>query len=95
MYAAIYVLSGMVNDLMSVLARQPIVRLECIGVESRTSSDMLADFLLHILAPRKVGMPLSALTPAPARMKRRSVGKMASINGKFIEVRRSKTFPGT
>jgi hypothetical protein len=29
--------------------------------------------------PRKVGMPLSALTPAPARMKIRSVGAMASI----------------
>ena len=31
-------------------------------------------------------MPLSALTPAPARMKTRSVEETASINGKCTEV---------
>jgi hypothetical protein len=35
-------------------------------------------------------MPLSALTPAPARMKIRSVGKTGSING---SVQRLRTFP--
>jgi hypothetical protein len=38
--------------------------------------------------PRKVGMPLSALTPAPARMKTRSVGETLSINGKCTRVQR-------
>jgi len=48
-YAAIYVLSGVVNDLMCVIACQPFIREQCIGIESRASFYMLADFTLQCL----------------------------------------------
>ncbi len=47
--AAIYVLSGVVNDLMCVIACQPFIREQCIGIESRASFYMLADFTLQCL----------------------------------------------
>ena len=47
MYVAIYVLYSVIHDLMSVFARQSVIGFECIGVESRASSDMLANFLLQ------------------------------------------------
>src|SRR5260370_1171503 len=46
-YAAIYVLSGMVNDLMRVVRCQSFIGHERIAVESRASSYMLAYFLLQ------------------------------------------------
>src|SRR5208337_4442409 len=49
-YAAIYVLSRVVNDLMSVFTCQSFVGHEGIGIESRASSNVLAYFLLQYLA---------------------------------------------
>src|SRR6266852_3427326 len=46
-YAAIYVLSRMVNDLMRVVRCQSIVGHESVAVERRTSSYMLTYFLLQ------------------------------------------------
>src|SRR5213080_1736518 len=50
MYAAIYVLSRVVNDLMSVLAGQSLIRKQGVSIKSRASSDMLAYFILQYLA---------------------------------------------
>src|SRR5664279_3441887 len=61
--AAINVLSRMVNYLVSILACQPIVGQERIGIEGRASSDVLAYFLLqHGLATTRhhAGANLSA-----------------------------------
>src|SRR5271169_4998209 len=45
--AAIYILSGMVNDLVRVFGGQTFIRLQRIGVESRASGDVLANFILQ------------------------------------------------
>src|ERR1039458_1702908 len=46
-YAAIYVLRGMVNDLVRIVRCESFVGHERIGVEGCTSSHMLAYFLLQ------------------------------------------------
>jgi uncharacterized repeat protein (TIGR03803 family) len=45
--ATVYVLSRVVYDLMSVFGCESFIRLQCIGVESRASSDVLAYLLLQ------------------------------------------------
>src|SRR5438270_10783887 len=49
-YAAIYVLSGMVNDLMRVIAIESFIRHQSISVECSASSDVLAYFFLQYFA---------------------------------------------
>src|ERR1035438_621482 len=49
-HAAIYVLSRMVYDLMSIVAGQSVVGHERVSIESRASGDVLADFLLQYFA---------------------------------------------
>ena len=63
-YAAIYVLSRMVNDLMSVIRCQSVVGHERIAVERRASGDVFANFVLQhgLAATRDDG---SADLPAP------------------------------
>jgi len=46
-YAAIHVLSCVVNDLVSIVRCQSVIRHERIAVECRASGDMLANFLLQ------------------------------------------------
>ena len=46
-YAAIYVLRGMVNNLMRIIGRQSVIGQERIAIERRTSRDMLAYLFLQ------------------------------------------------
>src|SRR5437660_112684 len=48
-YAAIYVLSRVVNDLMRVFACQAFIGEQGVSVESRASGDVLAHFILQYL----------------------------------------------
>ena len=46
-YAAIYVLNGMIHNLVRVIGSESLIGKQGIGVESRASFDMLADFALQ------------------------------------------------
>lgn len=62
-YAAIYVLHGMVNHLMRVVSCESFIGLESIGVECGTSGNVLVDFILQysLLATRNhTGADLAA-----------------------------------
>src|SRR5208282_2010820 len=63
-YAAIHVLSRMVNDLVRVFGCQTFIRLQRIGIERRASGDVLAYFILQNLfatARNDSGANLAAL----------------------------------
>ena len=46
-YAAIYVLHGVIHDLVCIVTRQTFIRKQRISVKGRTSLDMLSDFGLQ------------------------------------------------
>ena len=47
MHAAIYVLNGVIDNLVRVIASESFIGEQSIGVERRASFDMLADFALQ------------------------------------------------
>jgi hypothetical protein len=48
-YAAIYVLHGVVNNFVDIVSSESFVGQECVRVESRASFDMLADLRLQFM----------------------------------------------
>src|SRR5260370_18608894 len=48
-YTAIYVLYGVVNNLVRIIAGESIIRFQGIGVESRSSFNVPVDFRLQFL----------------------------------------------
>src|SRR2546429_8835318 len=65
-YATVYILAGVVNYLMRVVASESFIREQGIGVERGSSSDVLAYFVLQYLAAaarKHPGANLSATFP--------------------------------